>query len=861
MRPAVLSKRKESLMRCHPDRRRLSPRLLLAALVAVFLLAPAAQASANPNADVIIEGSGDGRVFGVGSVAGIPDAIECHKPSEGGDVCEAEMAESMGLFVIGVKYEAAPGSEFVGWEHEGDISHSGCGMSLECRLLSSGADVTVKAKFEATGIPLEVEVEGEGEVTGPGIACPGDCSEAFTEGEEPELTATEESGWEFAGWTTVEGNAGSCESTTSPCEAGPLTEATKLKATFDPITKPLVIEVEGEGEVTGTGITCTETGNGSAECETESVEGSEPLLEAEAEGGWVFTGWETVEGNAGTCEGHTSPCEAGPLTEATKLKAVFSEPDVHVIIEGEGSGKVLGIEGPKGGNPRVDCYWNGSEYEEYESGRGLICDVEHGVAAGIEVINLVQEAAPGSVFAGWEVTEGTASGATCPELGTSCNVIFPPITVHATFDLIQFKELTVEVEGPGNVTGPGINCGSGGSECTEQSEEGGTVTLTAEEDEHAEFVEWAGPDAGVCAGESTPTCEVEMTADKAVKAVFAVTTHILTVAPTGQGEVNGGPISGCSESAGTCAGPVNEGDTVTLVATPASEWKVVPGSWTNCTEPSPTECEVTVNADTTVEVEFEESPDSSLSVFKGGNGDGTVTSLSPHEGINCGTEPCQATFEVGDEITLEASPEAGSVFAGWLGCHPVAGEITKCTVTLEGPLDDVTAVFMAEGEQGPQGEEGEQGPQGEEGPKGDPGAAGEDGAPGAPGAAGAQGPQGSAGADGAQGPRGDTGGTGPEGPQGAQGPRGKRGPAGKVKVICGVKGKKVRCVVKAQNKRGHGKRHHKRQRVGWRLMQGGHVVRHGRSSVRRLQRTLNQARPGRYVLRIAGQGGRRIHIG
>jgi len=44
------------------------------------------------------------------------------------------------------------------------------------------------------------------------------------------------------------------------------------------------------------------------------------------------------------------------------------------------------------------------------------------------------------------------------------------------------------------------------------------------------------------------------------------------------------------------------------------------------------------------------------------------------------------------------------------------------------------------------------------------------------------------------------------------------------------------------------------------LMQGGRAVAHGRTSGARLQRSLNDARRGSYVLRIRGQGGKRIQI-
>jgi Divergent InlB B-repeat domain/Collagen triple helix repeat (20 copies) len=65
-----------------------------------------------------------------------------------------------------------------------------------------------------------------------------------------------------------------------------------------------------------------------------------------------------------------------------------------------------------------------------------------------------------------------------------------------------------------------------------------------------------------------------------------------------------------------------------------------------------------------------------LTVAKTGSGSGTVTS-SP-SGIDCG-ETCTAEFEEGAEVTLSATPAAGSTFAGWSGACTGTGE---CKVTL-----------------------------------------------------------------------------------------------------------------------------------------------------------------------------------
>lgn len=76
-----------------------------------------------------------------------------------------------------------------------------------------------------------------------------------------------------------------------------------------------------------------------------------------------------------------------------------------------------------------------------------------------------------------------------------------------------------------------------------------------------------------------------------------------------------------------------------------------------------------------------------LSITLAGNGSGTVTS-SP-AGINCGTD-CQEPYTSGTQVTLTATPAAGSTFAGWSG-GGCTGTGT-CTVTMNAATS-VTATF------------------------------------------------------------------------------------------------------------------------------------------------------------------------
>ncbi len=101
---------------------------------------------------------------------------------------------------------AAPGSLFAGWS--GDCAGTG-----SCPLAMT-ANRSVTATFlDPEVLTVTLLGDGAGQVTSdlPGIACPGDCTEAFTGGESLELAAAATAGSFFAGW------GGDCAGTASPC--------------------------------------------------------------------------------------------------------------------------------------------------------------------------------------------------------------------------------------------------------------------------------------------------------------------------------------------------------------------------------------------------------------------------------------------------------------------------------------------------------------------------------------------------------------------------------------------------------------------------------------------------------------------
>ncbi|HET8863209.1 MAG TPA: hypothetical protein VFM94_08165 [Solirubrobacterales bacterium] len=569
-----------------------------------------------------------------------------------------------------------------------------------------------------------------------------------------------------------------------------------------------------------------------------------------------------------------------------------------LTLAGSGSGTVSSeegwalLEGAGVGEPTIEC--SGPP----QTG---VCQntLEELPAFEAEVVGLLATPDPGSVLAGWTVEEGEAIEFCEPSNPTSPKCIVGYLfgtgpgnaKVTATFNLASPP--TVTNDPPGTITQTSIvmkghvdNEGAAsGSTCHFQIEEEGTPGIIEE------------PSCGTIVGAASQPVEATATGlapsthyvyrvvasssigtttgtpDQAVETQSPPQAPPLvennapgTITQTSivmKGHVdNEGAASGSTchfqieeegtpgiieePSCGTIAGTANEAVEATATGLAPSThyvYRVVASNSGGATTGTP---------DQAVETLAPIAP-STLTVFKGGNGSGTVTSNPT--GINCGAEPCQATYEEGETIVLTESPGSGSVFAGWLGCKHLTAN--TCQVEVNGETE-VTAVFLAEGPQGPTGPQGPQGDPGSQGPQGNPGSQGPQGNPGSQGPQGnpgAQGPQGNAGAQGAAG---QTGKDGANGKDGAEGQRGPQGPAGK--VTCKVKKSgakaKVTCTVKTTASASSN-----RHRLRWRLMHAGHAVSHGTTSALRLQRVLNRLRPGRYSLCIDGQNRSSILIG
>ena len=867
-----------------------------------------------------IEGSGAGEVVPLGGefpeLTGEPP-IDCHytPPAPASGDCEVAMSEEEGLEGVAMKPVAGANSEFLEWTTQ--AGNTECFGAAGCLATGEEGDVEMTAVFASTGQTLKLNIEGSGagevvplggefpELTGePPIDChytppapaSGDCEVAMSEEEGLEGVAMKPvagANSEFLEWTTQAGNtecfgAAGCLATG---EEGDVEMTAVFASTGPPTEFPLTIEVEGEGEVTGSGITCTESPASAEECEEEFAAGTEVPLTATAGGLSHFVGWTTVEGDAGTCTGTEASCATGELNAPAKLKAVFAPNTVEytLTVEVEGPGHVTGPEG-------INCPEGSCSAEFPEN----------------EMVELTPVADPGAEFVEWQ---GACTGS-----GSCIVKMSEEKTVKAIFAYVP-ATLTVEASGEGDVEalepptplsgGPIAGCVEGGTtECEATYVEGDVVTLKANPESGWEVASWTG-----CTEVGTDECELEMDTDHTVELTMVeIPTFPVEVSVTGEGEVTGEGIA-CP---GDCEEDFAEGSTVTLTASDTvSGWTFA--EWTEgpCAGSTNASCEFPMPASPVqAAAEFVEFNESALHTFKGGNGQGTIKSLSPDGQIDCGSE-CSAIYAEGEPVELEAEAAFGSLFVGWLGCHPVLGEEEKCHVEASGAETDVTAVFLEESESGETptltefdgaeefslfGEEpcegrggvaiatasetkyvcngtiGEDGEPGEDGEDGETptittlpvenahcpyggieislgaghtyvcnGSNGTNGADGADGAAGPQGPAGSNGSNGSNGSDGAQGATGPQGPKGAT------GATAKVKVTCKVKNsKKVKCTVKVTYPKNN-KRQHRRYHLRWRLMSGGHATSHGKTSVNRLNRVLGHLRPGRYVLHVNGQ--------
>ena len=88
-----------------------------------------------------------------------------------------------------------------------------------------------------------------------------------------------------------------------------------------------------------------------------------------------------------------------------------------------------------------------------------------------------------------------------------------------------------------------------------------------------------------------------------------------------------------------------------------------------------------MDASKSVTATFASKSQSSLTVSKTGDGEGTVSG----PGIDCdpSNTDCHESYDPGSNVNLSATAAPGSIFVGWTGCDTVELDGT-CTMTMSG---------------------------------------------------------------------------------------------------------------------------------------------------------------------------------
>ena len=249
--------------------------------------------------------------------------------------------------------------------------------------------------------------------------------------------------------------------------------------------------------------------------------------------------------------------------------------------------------------------------------------------------------------------------------------------------------VTLAGAGTGTVTSApaGINCPT---VCLAPFADNSNVTLTAVAASGSSFGGFSENCVPPAPQTNPPTCVVPIgTADVTVTTTFNVgTTFTLTVteAGTGTGTVTSSP-AGINCPTTSCSASFASESMVTLTATANAGSAFAGWSGAGCSGTGT--CVVTMNAAEAVMATFNTAATFTLTVTEVGTGTGKVTSNPA--GINCPTT-CSASFASESMVTLTATANAGSAFAGWRGAN--CSGTGSCVVTMSA-AEGVTATFNA----------------------------------------------------------------------------------------------------------------------------------------------------------------------
>jgi len=305
------------------------------------------------------------------------------------------------------------------------------------------------------------------------INCGTDCTQTYNDFiTQVTLTANGDANSLFTGWS------GACTAATGPCVVT-MDAAKTVTAKF---TLRPVLTVTKTGTGAGT-VTSSPAGiNCGSDC-TQSYTNftTQVTLTAAPSSDSDFAGW------GGACSG-TGSCVV-TMDAAKSVTATFVLKSFSLDIKKAGTGTGTVTSSPAGINCGTDC---SQDYTIHTD------------------VTLTAMPDADAVFAGW-------SGA-CTNTSGDCVVTMDRVrSVEAKFT--KTFTLTVSLDpagnGSGRVTGPGINCGAGSTDCSEVYTIGTTIELAAEPEPPSQFSGWSGD----CTGTTSP-CTLFIDSNKSVQARF-----------------------------------------------------------------------------------------------------------------------------------------------------------------------------------------------------------------------------------------------------------------------------------------------------------------------------------------------------
>ena len=253
--------------------------------------------------------------------------------------------------------------------------------------------------------------------------------------------------------------------------------------------------------------------------------------------------------------------------------------------------------------------------------------------------------------------ETTTSETTTDETTTSETTTDETTTSETTTDETSTSETTTEETTTYQVT---ITVSGNGSTSisTDTYNEGQQISITASSDSGNRFINWSGDISS-----TDETISITVNSNINISANFEVI-------PSYTVSVNSGTGGSISSSGGT----YQEGDTVTITATPNTGYTF--NNWTGGVESSSNEITLTVNADITVTANF----------------NANQYTLNVNSGTGGSVSSSGGTYNYGDTVTITATPNTGYIFNNWTGGSSSSN--SEITVTINSDLS-ISAGFIA----------------------------------------------------------------------------------------------------------------------------------------------------------------------